>query len=34
MNLENTKTSHPRRLSINFTYKIDFQRGENTYGKI
>ena len=33
MNSENTKTSHPLRLLIKFTYKIDLQRGENTYGK-
>ena len=34
MNSENTKTSHPRRLLINFTYKIDLQIGENASGKI
>ena len=30
----NTKTSPPRRLLINLTYKVDLQRGENTYGKL
>ena len=30
MNSENSKTSHPHRLLLNLTNKIDFQRGERS----